>query len=333
LSNVALSNQDKAVIQKQSELTAYMGQAEHWKTFVHNLSEPAQRQLPIDLFAYVQKYNNLVSTMPVNEFMAQVIIGYSKGLTLRDGEMYIYKFGATPTLVEGYLGVVRLAMESGLFKTFDCVPCIAESMIGYDARKGVPKFNDNYIPNGTEKTVGFLAYFETHDGLVREEYKSVQWLKDFAKDKSSSYSKKDSPWQTDFDAMARKTMLKRLFKLAPKNNRNANTQAFYNIVDMGENRPDNIDDNGVIQDVPFDTETQVQGGRDWVYEFDVEIDKAITTNAQAVTDIVATINQLVQTEQMTQEMATQIKTTLQKKATDAGYIFDAKKKAFVVGTN
>lgn len=252
-------------VKTNNALTSFMTNSDSWKLFMSNLPAPMQKQIPFDVYAYVSKHADTVCKMQPNEFMAQVITAYSQGYTLQEGDCYILPFKdkngvAVATLVPGYKGIVRLAMQTGLFKYFDVTPVIRESIAKYDYRRGVPIFNDQYIPNGNEKTIGYYGYSETHDGMVREIYHPNEYFVDFAHRKSPQNKGKDylvGPWKDDFNAMCLKTMYKELGKLAPKvANPNAQQEQFFSMVSVDDDmqRPSNVDIDGVVveESLPFD---------------------------------------------------------------------------------
>lgn len=248
--------------QTNNELTEFMGHSDSWKLFMSKMPTRRQEAILFDVYAYVNKNAETVSKMKPNEFMARVVDCYGQGFTLQDGDCYILPFrdGKTgalvATLVPGYKGIVRLAMQTRLFKYFDCVPVIAESIKSFDYKRHVPIFKEDYIPNGTEETIGYFAYSETHDGMIREIYHSNQYFVDFAHKKSPQNRGKDyltGPWKDDFNSMCIKTGLKELGKLAPKVKNPTEQQAqFFNYVEAEEemtaqlDRPQNIDEDGVL---------------------------------------------------------------------------------------
>ncbi len=63
--------------------------------------------------------------------------------------------------------------------------------------------------------VAYYAMFKTKDGGYGFEVMSVQDVKLHAKKYSKSYDSAYSPWTTNFDEMAKKTVLKRVLKYAP----------------------------------------------------------------------------------------------------------------------
>ena len=63
--------------------------------------------------------------------------------------------------------------------------------------------------------IAFYAMFKTKDGGYGFEVMSVADVKLHAKRFSKSYGSQYSPWTTNFEEMAKKTVLKRVLKYAP----------------------------------------------------------------------------------------------------------------------
>jgi len=76
----------------------------------------------------------------------------------------------------------------------------------------VDKFKGEYEfgERTSDKVVGYIAYFSLINGFEKFLYMSVDEVRAHAKRYSKTYSNPRGTWQTNFDAMAQKTVLKRL---------------------------------------------------------------------------------------------------------------------------
>lgn len=112
-----------------------------------------------------------------------------------------------PTFIMGYRGYIQLAMRTGQYKSINA-DCVYE---GETAKFNRVTGELTITGEATsDKAIGYFAYFEMLNGF----YKAIYWTKErvteHAKKKSRSWKKQNSPWHTDFDAMACKTMLRQI---------------------------------------------------------------------------------------------------------------------------
>lgn len=119
----------------------------------------------------------------------------------------------------GYKGFIQLALRTGQFSTINATD-IREGEIGSVNRlTGEITFND--VPDRAErKIVGYAAFFSLTNGFQKTLYMTVDEITAHAKKYSQAfkneYTRKNSKWTTDFDAMAIKTVIKLLLgKYAP----------------------------------------------------------------------------------------------------------------------
>lgn len=260
----------QVAVKANNALTEVMTNSSSWKQFMGTLPVTIQKQIPQDLFAYVNAHADTVAQMDAVEVLARTIDCYSQGYTLTDGDAYILPFWSgkekrnVATLVPGWVGIKRRAMETGMFKYFTVSHVYKESIKGYDYRREVPLFDETYIPKGTETVIGYLGYYEMFSGAVQEIYCSVEQLQKHAI-KYSPQSRKAGElvglWKDSFDAMCLKTMYRKLGKLAPKTKNPTQQQSqFYASLEDDEpqdERPPYIDVDGVVVDdsdypLPFD---------------------------------------------------------------------------------
>lgn len=105
-----------------------------------------------------------------------------------------------------YKGLVQLAMRSGQYKTIN-VSEVYEGEI-----KNVNRFTGDYEfgERTSDMVVGYMAYFKLVNGFEKYSYMTVDEIKEHAARYSKTYQRGDGVWKDNFDAMAKKTVLKLL---------------------------------------------------------------------------------------------------------------------------
>lgn len=117
----------------------------------------------------------------------------------------------------GYKGLIDLAYRSGEISVIQA-QTVYENDI-FECEYGLePKLT--HIPRedaegNRGKAVKYYAMFRTKDGGFGFEVMSANDIRAHAKKYSQSYASSYSPWNTSFDEMAKKTVLKRVLKYAP----------------------------------------------------------------------------------------------------------------------
>ena len=121
----------------------------------------------------------------------------------------------------GWRGFVQLAIRSGQFSTINVTDIREGEMQGYDLITG--EMQVKALPDRENlPIVGYMAFFRLNNGFSKSLYMTAGEVEQHAKRYSQTYSsktdyiRKSSKWTTDFDAMARKTVLKLLLnRFAP----------------------------------------------------------------------------------------------------------------------
>lgn len=108
----------------------------------------------------------------------------------------------------GWKGLVQLAIRSGLYETINTDVVRKNQLKDYDVLSG--RFS-LYPPNN-EEVVGYFAYFKLLTGFEKMLYMSKEECESHAQKYSASFKfrKASSIWMSNFDEMAKKTVLRLL---------------------------------------------------------------------------------------------------------------------------
>lgn len=135
------------------------------------------------------------------------------------GMAYIIPYGNKAQFQIGYKGLVELGHRSQQFDDLNAEDVREGEFLGIDRLTGKIRFNwiqDN-DERETKKIIGFVSYFSLINGFSKSFFMTNQQVHKHAKRYSKAFSKPDAPWNTNFEAMAKKTVLKlNLDKWAPK---------------------------------------------------------------------------------------------------------------------
>ena len=131
------------------------------------------------------------------------------------GQCYIIPYGSKAQFQVGYLGLLQLCQRSGQFKKILAAPVHEGEYISGD------EFDEDYVfdrkQRKSDKVIGYMAKFELLNGFTKVAYWDIDKVKAHATKFSQAFrSGFNSPWKSDFDAMAQKTVLKSILKFAPK---------------------------------------------------------------------------------------------------------------------
>ena len=116
------------------------------------------------------------------------------------------KLGKTiPTFQMGYKGLIQLAMRTGAYKHINAGPVFEGELKSTNKLTGEIDLSGDKV---SEKVLGYFAYIETVNGFSKTMYWDINKMISHAKKYSKAFN--FGPWQSDFDAMAAKTMLRNL---------------------------------------------------------------------------------------------------------------------------
>jgi len=104
-------------------------------------------------------------------------------------------------------GLVQLALRSGQFRTINVTEIYDGEMQNENRLTGEFDFTGERL---SDRIVGYAAYFALTNGFAKSLYMTVDQIKAHGSRYSKAYNKPDAPWKSNFEAMARKTVLKLL---------------------------------------------------------------------------------------------------------------------------
>jgi recombination protein RecT len=132
------------------------------------------------------------------------------------GYAYIVPFRnkgvATATFVIGYKGMMQLCLRTGAYKSVpDAVDVREGELVSYNRLTGEAVFNWIEDEDEREKRpiVGYAGYFCLKNGAEKTIYMSKKQI-DAHEKKNRKGDNKSKGWREDYDAMAKKTVIRRL---------------------------------------------------------------------------------------------------------------------------
>lgn len=123
------------------------------------------------------------------------------------GFAWIIPYGKQAQFQVGYKGYVQLALRTGQYKHLNVIEVYDNQLKSFNplTEEIVLDFSDD-VDDGSKKIVGYAFYMQLLNGFE----KTIYWSKDKVLSHAKRFSKtyKNGPWQTDFNEMAKKTVLK-----------------------------------------------------------------------------------------------------------------------------
>ena len=128
------------------------------------------------------------------------------------GQAYIIPYGNNAQFQIGYKGLIDLAYRSGQVSIVDAQVVYENDTFEYELGLD-PKLVHKPALSNRGKPILYYAMFRTKDGGFGFQVMSYDDCIAHARKYSKSYS--SGPWQSNFDEMAKKTVLKKALKYAP----------------------------------------------------------------------------------------------------------------------
>jgi len=127
-------------------------------------------------------------------------LGFSWIIPYRDKGVYKAQFQI------GYKGIIQLALRTGQYKKINVISVYEGELVEFN-----PLTEDiilDFKAKKSNKVIGYAAYFRLINGFEKMVYWPIEQVVEHAKRYSKSFN--NGPWRTDFDEMAKKTVIKNM---------------------------------------------------------------------------------------------------------------------------
>lgn len=128
------------------------------------------------------------------------------------GQAYLIPYGNVCQFQLGYKGLIDLAYRSGEVSSIQAHEVHENDTFEYEYGLE-PKLKHVPAQKDRGNVIMYYAVLKLKNGGIGFEVMSREDVEKFAMKKSKAY--RSGPWQTDFDEMAKKTVLKKVIKYAP----------------------------------------------------------------------------------------------------------------------
>lgn len=192
------------------------------------------------------------------------------------GYAWVVPYGNRAQFQMGYKGYIQLALRTGQYKSINVVEIREGELISWNPL--TEEIEVDFEKRKSDAVIGYAGYFKLINGFE----KTVFWTKEEVNNHANKFSKtvnsKNSVWKSNFDAMAKKTVLRNL--LSKWGILSIEMQKAYtadeNLINKGlmddiENVQANIEENNENEDVieadyTVDSNNEVLEGQENMFE-------------------------------------------------------------------
>lgn len=107
-------------------------------------------------------------------------------------------------------GLIQLSQRSGQYKTINVTAVYDGDIKSYNRFTGEIEFDQTNTPDMSKEPIGYVAYMKLTNGFEKYLYMTIDELKKHGQHYSQTYRKGYGLWVDNFDAMAKKSVLKLL---------------------------------------------------------------------------------------------------------------------------
>lgn len=213
--------------------------------FKKSLSEVLPVHLNADRIARIAltelKNTDKLQKCSIASFLGAIMTCSQLGLEIGNtlGHAYLIPYGSKCQFMVGYKGLMDLAFRSGRIATIQAQ--VVRQSDDFHFEYGMNEDLKHIPAKGRGEIIYAYAYVKTNEGKFTFDVMSKEEIDDI-KNVSESSSSPVSPWNKYYSEMARKTVIRRLFKYLPVSNDLSRAIALDEAADRGEQRNENTID-------------------------------------------------------------------------------------------
>lgn len=182
------------------------------------------------------------------------------------GYAWVVPYGNRAQFQMGYKGYIQLALRTGQYKAINVVEIREGELVSWNPL--TEEIEVDFSKRESEAVIGYAGYFKLINGFE----KTVFWTKEEVNNHANKFSKtvnsKNSVWKSNFDAMAKKTVLRNLLSK-------------WGILSIEMQKAYTADENLINKDLMDDIEN-VQANVEDIQENDgvVDVDYTVDSNGE-----------------------------------------------------
>ena len=208
---------NEVAVREKTSIASYLAK-EAVKANVESVVGAKDSQRFISSVVSAVQTNPALSECTNASILSAALLGHSLNLpqSPQIGMFYLVPFknknGTEATFQLSYRGMLQLAMRSGQYKSINVTDIREGEVASYNPIEDEYEFTPELDMNKrmSLKIIGYYARFEMVNGFKKGIYWTIEQVEAHAKKYSATYRKGFGLWSTDFDAMAKKTMLRQL---------------------------------------------------------------------------------------------------------------------------
>lgn len=158
----------------------------------------------------VTSQNNLLITASTESIYQSALVAAMLDLSILPsiGHAYIVPYKGKAQFQIGWKGLVQLALRSGQYEKINVIPVYKSQFKSFNAL--TENLDADFSQPELGEIVGYVAYFSLKNGFEKTLYWSKEKTKSHGLTYSQTFKKGFGNWNSDFDSMALKTVLKQI---------------------------------------------------------------------------------------------------------------------------